>query len=144
MLIAGDVAKEASNGGGVCLILSDRKTHCELLQEALGMRGVKAALLTGDLKDRERKQVVSDIHSGQAKVIVATAQLIGEGFDAKELSTLFLATPIKFSGRLVQCLGRVLRPAPGKKARVYDYLDVNVGVLQAAARSRAYVWKQVA
>jgi superfamily II DNA or RNA helicase len=143
-LIISDVAKEARNGGGVCLVLSDRKTHCETLKGILRVKGIKAALLTGDLNDRERRQVVSDIQGGNVKVIVATAQLIGEGFDAKELSTLFLATPIKFSGRLIQCLGRVLRPAPGKdKAIVYDYVDP-VGVLQSAARSRAWVYRQVA
>jgi superfamily II DNA or RNA helicase len=71
-------------------------------------------------------------------VLVATGQLIGEGFDCPALSTLFLATPIRFSGRVLQYLGRVLRPAPGKeKARVYDYVDENVGVLVNAARARA-------
>lgn len=31
-----------------------------------------------------------------------------------------------------------MRPAPGKeKARVYDYVDAKVGVLKAAAMSRA-------
>jgi superfamily II DNA or RNA helicase len=72
---------------------------------------------------------------------VATGQLVGEGFDCPDLSTLFIATPIRFSGRVIQYLGRVLRPAPGKKtARVYDYVDVHVGPLQAAAqaRQRAY------
>ena len=60
---------------------------------------------------------------GGVKVLVATGQLIGEGFDCRELSTLFLATPIRFNGRLLQYLGRILRPAPGKdKARVYDYV----------------------
>ena len=76
------------------------------------------------------------------KVLVATGQLIGEGFDCKELSTLFLTTPIRFDGRVLQYLGRVLRPAEGKgKPKVYDYIDKNVGVLKAAAeaRRRAYL-----
>ncbi|MBW2668988.1 MAG: ATP-dependent helicase, partial [Deltaproteobacteria bacterium] len=48
-----------------------------------------------------------------------------------------LTTPIKFRGRVLQYLGRVLRPAPGKRiARVYDYVDVHVDVLKAAARAR--------
>jgi superfamily II DNA or RNA helicase len=53
-----------------------------------------------------------------------------------------LATPIKFDGRLLQYLGRVLRPSPGKdKARVYDYVDP-VGVLQNAARARRRVYSK--
>jgi len=34
-----------------------------------------------------------------------------------------------------------MRPAPGKKkAIVYDYVDVNIGVLEAGARSRMMVY----
>ena len=70
-------------------------------------------------------------------------QLIGEGFDHKDLSTLFMATPILFSGRLLQYLGRILRPAAGKeKARVYDYVDVMVDVLTAAAKARQKVYSR--
>jgi superfamily II DNA or RNA helicase len=85
--------------------------------------------------------VVEALNAGRVKVLVATGALLGEGFDCRELSTLFLATPIKFNGRLLQYLGRVLRPAPRKdKARVYDYLDPG-GVLQAAAKARASVYE---
>jgi superfamily II DNA or RNA helicase len=140
-LIAADVAREARDGGGVCLVLTDRKAHCEALQELLAERGITAEILTGDLGDRERARVVEDLNAGRVRVLVATGQLIGEGFDCRELSTLFLTSPIKFNGRLLQYLGRVLRPAPGKaRAKVVDFLDVNVGVLMAAAKSRQRVY----
>ena len=140
-LIAEDVAREARNGGGVSLILSDRKSHVETLVGLLADRGITAEMLTGDLSNGERQRVVEALNAGIVKVLVATGQLIGEGFDCRELSNLFLATPIKFNGRLLQYLGRVLRPAPGKeRAVVYDYCDIQVGVLKAAARSRAWVY----
>jgi superfamily II DNA or RNA helicase len=53
-LIASDVAKEARNGGGVCLVLSDRKAHCEALQAALEGHGIKAALLHGGPWERRK------------------------------------------------------------------------------------------
>jgi superfamily II DNA or RNA helicase len=135
-LIASDVAREAGNGGGVCLVLSDRKAHCDTLAAHLKDWGVESSVLTGDLGNGARAAVVEALNGGRVKVLVATGALLGEGFDCAALSTLFLATPIKFNGRLLQYLGRVLRPAPGKdKARVYDYLDP-VGVLKNAARSR--------
>jgi superfamily II DNA or RNA helicase len=88
-----------------------------------------------------RLAVVEALNGGKVRVLVGTISLLSEGFDSKNLSTLFLCTPIKFNGRLIQCLGRVLRPAPGKdKATVFDYLDINVGVLKAAARSRERVY----
>ncbi len=143
-LIAEDLVREASNGGGgVCLVLSDRKSHVEILVELLEDRGVTAAMLTGDMSNGDRAQVVEDLNAGRVKVLIATGQLLGEGFDCPELSTLFLTTPIRFSGRLIQYLGRVLRPAPGKGTPiVYDYVD-QVAVLQAAARARARVYGRV-
>lgn len=137
-LIASDIEKEVHNNDGVCLVLSDRKKHCETLQALLRYRyKISSELLTGDLSGSERRAVLDRLDQGDVKVLIATGQLIGEGFDRKDLSPLFLTTPIKFSGRVVQYLGRVLRPAPGKQtARVYDYVDVHVDVLKASAKAR--------
>lgn len=145
LLIASDIAREALNGGGISLVLSDRKTHCEAIQELLqDSFGISSDLLTGDVPAKQRQDIVDRLNQGKVKVLIATGQLIGEGFDCKGLSTLFMATPIKFNGRVLQYLGRVLRPAPGKsKARVYDYVDTNVGVLKASARARDRVYESI-
>ncbi len=144
ILIASDVVREAARNDGICLILSDRKAHCENLQAMLRYRfKLESELLTGDLDIADRQKVLERINNGQVKVVIATGQLIGEGFDCKDLTTLFLVTPIKFSGRLLQYLGRVLRPAAGKKyARVFDYVDVHVETLQKAARARELVYRK--
>ncbi len=142
-LIAADVAKETQKErGGVCLVLSDRKKHCETLQSLLRYKyKISSELLTGSLSAGHRQKVIDRLNKGRVKVLIATGQLIGEGFDCKELSTLFLATPIRFSGRVVQYLGRILRPAPGKeKARLFDYVDINVDTLKNAARARQKVY----
>jgi superfamily II DNA or RNA helicase len=125
-------------------VLSDRKAHCENLQALLRYRNkIDSELLTGDLPINQRQEVIEKLNDKKVKVLIATGQLIGEGFDCKELTTLFLATPISFSGRVLQYLGRVLRPAPGKQlARVFDYVDVNVNVLKKAANSRQRVYQQ--
>jgi superfamily II DNA or RNA helicase len=142
--IATDIAAEAARKRGICLVLSDRKAHCENLQAILRYRfKLESELLTGDLDMSERKQVVERMNRGNVLILIATGQLIGEGFDCKDLTTLFLATPIKFSGRLLQYLGRVLRPAPGKKyARVFDYVDVHVEPLKKAALARQRVYRR--
>ncbi len=142
VLIAGDVAREISEHNGISLVLSDRKAHCDNLRALLQLRfKIDAELLTGDLNPNERQAVIDRLNRKEGRVVIATGQLIGEGFDCRELSTLFLATPIRFSGRVLQYLGRVLRPAPNKKmARVFDYVDVHVDTLTkaAAARQKAY------
>jgi len=146
IMIAADVALEAINESGVCLVLSDRKEHCIELQRLLAdIFNVSADVLTGDLSRIDREAIVTRLEAGQVKVLIATGQLIGEGFDCKGLTTLFLATPIKFDGRLLQYVGRVMRPAPGKeRALVYDYVDGNVSVLAASARTRQRVYEQQA
>jgi superfamily II DNA or RNA helicase len=144
VLIAGDVARETATSAGICLVLSDRKAHCENLRALLKFRfKVESDLLTGDLNMEERQKVIERLNQEKVKVVVATGQLIGEGFDCRNLSTLFLATPIRFSGRVLQYLGRVLRPAPGKKtARVFDYVDIHVDTLTKAATARQKVYHQ--
>jgi superfamily II DNA or RNA helicase len=141
-LIASDIAGQAATDTGICLVLSDRKKHCETLQAILRYSfKIQSELLTGDLSTHQRQSVLGRLNEGKVKVLLATGQLIGEGFDHSELSTLFLVTPIKFSGRVLQYMGRVLRPARGKKkAKVYDYVDVNVDVLKAAAKARQRVY----
>jgi superfamily II DNA or RNA helicase len=144
VLIAGDVARETATSAGICLVLSDRKAHCENLRALLKFRfKVESDLLTGDLNMEERQKVIERLNQERVKVVVATGQLMGEGFDCRNLSTLFLATPIRFSGRVLQYLGRVLRPAPGKKtARVFDYVDIHVDTLTKAAMARQKVYHQ--
>jgi superfamily II DNA or RNA helicase len=88
------------------------------------------------VKADERARIVEDLNSRRAQVLVATAPLIGEGFDLKHLSSIFLATPVKFTGRVKQYIGRILRVSEGKdEAVIYDYLDVN-GMLKNSFASR--------
>ncbi|MGD0819762.1 MAG: DEAD/DEAH box helicase [Desulfomonilia bacterium] len=121
---------------GIALVISDRVAHCEDLFNAITGRGVKACLLTGSVQVKERARIVEELNRNQAQVLVATAQLIGEGFDLKQLSSIFLATPIKFTGRVKQYIGRILRVTEGKEdAFIFDYLDTN-GMLKNSFASR--------
>ena len=80
------------------------------------------------------------VKAGKCKVLIATTSLIGEGFDAPNLSALFLTTPIKFAGRLLQTAGRILRPSGGANPRLYDFRDDNISALRYSGfgRDRAY------
>ncbi len=135
--IVKDVLAECAKGdSGICLLVSDRVEHCRQFEEKLAEHGVKVLLLTGQTSAEQRTYIVQRVHGGEVQVLVATLQLIGEGFDCPGLSTLFLTTPITFEGRLLQVLGRIMRPATGKKARVYDYVDESISVLNRSANSR--------
>jgi superfamily II DNA or RNA helicase len=92
------------------------------------------------MPSEQRTTLIDDIRQGNIEVLISTVQLIGEGFDCSGLRALFLTTPIKFSGRLLQVVGRILRPSAGKKPRVYDYADP-VKVLESSARARSLIFK---
>ena len=143
-LIAEDIAREAKaleqdhdgDEPGTILVVSDRVRHCWNLADLLADVDIPCRVLTGATPADQRAELVEAIREGRVRVLISTVQLIGEGFDCPGLRSLFLTTPIKFTGRLLQVVGRILRPAAGKQPRVYDYVDP-VGVLQRSAQSRA-------
>jgi superfamily II DNA or RNA helicase len=144
--IAAEVAQMVHGGhSGTVLVVSDRVAHCEILSRKLQEAGVETELLTGRTPPEQRTCIVERVRQGRVQVLLSTLQLIGEGFDCPGLSSLVLATPIKFEGRLLQVVGRVMRPQEGKKAQVIDYVDVKIPVLRrsAAARAEMFVrWQQ--
>ena len=143
LLIVADIKNEAMNGP--CIVLTDRKTHAEDLVMLLNHERVNAEVCHGGVPRKEQESLIAAMNDGRLRVLVATGQLLGEGFDCKHLTALFLATPIKFSGRLIQYLGRVARSADGKtSARVYDYVDSLVPILMTAARERMRTYKKLA
>jgi len=137
-----DVTEFLRDNSGPVLVLSDRKAHCEDLAGMLIDQGIKTEILTGELATGKRKDAVERIVSGEVQAVCATGSLVGEGFDLPALSALFMATPLKFGGRLLQYVGRILRPAPGKdRATVFDYVDSREPVLAASARARMKVYE---
>ncbi|NCD25686.1 MAG: DEAD/DEAH box helicase [Deltaproteobacteria bacterium] len=142
-LIAQDVKRELAREAGTALVVSDRVGHLEALAACLRALGEDMVLLTGKTPTAQREAIVERTRAGKVRVLGSTVQLIGEGFDAPGLASLFLATPIKFSGRLLQVVGRVLRPQAGKVPRVFDYIDP-VGVLTASAKARAETYRRIA
>lgn len=143
-LIASDVVKELGRNAGIPLVVSDRVGHLETLRSCLKDRGVVMELLTGKTPRKQREAIVERIRAGQVQVLGSTLSLIAEGFDAPGLSALFLCSPIKSRGRLIQVIGRVLRPQAGKVPRVYDYNDVLVSVLKVSALARSREYRRIA
>lgn len=143
-MIINDIVSAVA-AGETCLVLSDRKMHCrELKKLVLKESDIPTAILTGDVPSAPRKQIVERINNGKIKVLIATGQLIGEGFDCRNLSALFLTLPIKFSGRIIQYLGRVLRPTRSKdKALIYDYFDPNIRCLYPGMKNRKKEYKKL-
>jgi superfamily II DNA or RNA helicase len=80
---------------------------------------------------------LAEAKAGDGILVIGTTPFIGEGFDAPVLDTLFLAGPISFHGLLIQCVGRVIRAAPGKDvAEVHDYHDQATPILAVSLQRR--------
>jgi len=138
-LIVADVLT-AVGAGRRCLVLSERVGHVEQLTAMLQAAGVAAVALHGGLGKRERTAVVAALNAGELAAVVATGSLVGEGFDVPRLDWLALATPVSYSGRVTQYIGRVSRTAPGKDdAVVIDYCD-NHRMLWSTWKNRKAVY----
>ncbi len=88
------------------LLLTERKEHIEVL--ALYLRNQTEILtISGDDSPKQRKLKHAQIKSGNFKVLIATGQLLGEGFDMEGFDVLVLAFPIAFEGKLKQYIGRL-------------------------------------
>ncbi|MCP4369881.1 MAG: DEAD/DEAH box helicase [Deltaproteobacteria bacterium] len=142
-LIVNGIARDLNKYKENILIVSDRQKHLKIMQEMLeDIHGIKSHVLTGSTATNKRKVIIAEVRSGECKVLFATTSLIGEGFDAPDLTALFMGTPIKFSGRLIQAVGRILRPKKGKKPRLYDMRDNNVSTLEYSGYARDRVYKK--
>jgi len=141
-LIVDCICKDIKDHNSSILVVSDRVQHCIELQSILDSKKIKSVLLASNLSTENRKKIVADMKSGKEKVAFATVQLVGEGFDLDCLACLCLTTPIKWKGRLIQVVGRILRPKEGKHPRVYDFRDDNVAVLRKIGKERDKVYKQ--
>lgn len=138
--ITGDILNYVrTDPDSTALVVSDRVSHCNVFVELLQKHQVSVALLTGQIAPEQRSQIVADVQNGKVQVLVATLQLISEGFDCSGLASLFLTTPITFEGRLVQVIGRILRPAANKVPMVYDYVDDQVAALRRSSAARQKV-----
>ena len=135
--IVSDVVEKIQQGGGTVLLVSDRVAHCQELLHGLRQKNIIAEMLTGSISLTARAKIVKQVQKGEVQVLLSTLQLISEGFDCPGLSTLILTTPIRFEGRLLQVVGRIMRPAEGKKALVIDYVDSKIGVLYRSGLARA-------
>ncbi|WP_346772878.1 DEAD/DEAH box helicase family protein [Rhodococcus sp. 14C212] len=132
----------AHHDGANILVLTTWVEHLTALSQQLTDAGCTVITLRGGMKARERQQITHEIATHRADqpplLIVGTGSFIGEGFDCPALDTLFLAAPVSFKGRLVQYVGRITRPHPGKAtATVHDYHDELTPVLASSLRKRA-------
>ena len=116
---------DAGERGRHCLVLTQWTSHLDRLTAVLTEHGRPPVVLRGGMGVKRRAAAFAQLEHPTADeplLVVATGPFVGEGFDCPAFDALFLAAPIAFKGRLVQYVGRILRPYRGKvTAEVHDY-----------------------
>lgn len=136
-IIVGDVLREAI-AGNFCLVVSDRKIHCEMLYDLIKVHWEKTGIATGNYSKKYVDEQVRKFYNNEITVLVTTFSLLGEGFDVDFLNRAFVTMPFRAEAKAEQLIGRIQRVADGKKdAIVYDYVDVNVGVLHSQFHTKS-------
>ncbi len=131
-LIADDIIQQTMDRNNV-LVLSERKEHLEIL--TLCLKGhCETIVISGDDSSPQRVSKLKQIYNGHYQVILSTGQFFGEGLDIRNISTLVLAFPFSFEGKLAQYIGRLLHSDTPKF--VIDYRDSKVAFLERQYKQR--------
>jgi len=141
-LIVGIIREEAAAGHS-CLVLSQRISHIQKLQTLLNGQdpAIKTGLITGKEPETYRNAAIEQARTGEIAVLFS-CRLADEGLDVPKLDRLFLVAPIRSTSRLIQQIGRIKRPFPGKKdAIVFDFLDDCISLAKSQFYTRSGVYK---
>jgi len=142
-----DDVKKCIDNGRTPLVLTRYKEHASLLSERMRAYADKVFLLSGDKSKKELQEIrekMEKVSQNETMILVATGQMVGEGFDYPRLDTLIMATPVSWKGIVEQYAGRLNRDYPGKKnVVVYDYVDSHIYKFDKMYGKRLKAYKQI-
>jgi DNA repair protein RadD len=121
--IVGDVVKTwmKLGRGRPTIAFAVNVNHSRHMVDSFAAAGVRARHIDANTPKDVRASVLSGLASGAVEV-VSNVGILTEGFDSPVVSCAIMARPTASLGLHLQCGGRVLRPAPGKKdALILDH-----------------------
>ena len=121
-LIADAYLKHGEGRKGV--VFGVKVEHAMNLAEAFRERNIPCAAVWGEMPEDERHDVLKRYAEGKLQVLTNVGVLT-EGWDVPETDIIMMARPTKSRGLYIQCVGRGLRIAPGKRnCLLIDFVDV--------------------
>lgn len=94
------------------LVFSAGIKHAEHIAEALTRRGIKCAVVSGNMDDRD--SILASFKAGEIQAVVNN-NVLTTGFDFPGIDLIGCLRPTRSASLWVQMLGRGTRPAEGKK-----------------------------
>ena len=125
------------------LILVNHVEHAENLIN-LDPQNLSDALVHGKTPLKQRREKLQSFVTGDRKILLGTASLFGEGFDAPMLSHLINAAGGRSPIQIVQRAGRSSRVSDGKSmGYVVDFGDFHLRTLYKHRVLRGQIYKSL-
>lgn len=133
--------------GRTPVVLTRYTDHAAKIYDRAKEYADKVFLLTGAKSKKEQRQLRTEMEAvaaNESMILIATGQLIGEGFDFPRLDTLIMATPVAWKGVVEQYAGRLNRDYKGKEnVMIYDYIDSHIPVFDRMYMKRLKAYKNI-
>jgi superfamily II DNA or RNA helicase len=137
-----EIVKEIINDN-MCLVLSDRVSHCHTLYDKLIKIYPFIEVVSGKTKKSESDKIIKKLEAKEITVLISTYQFLAEGVDIPILNRLFFTTPFRADNRTEQAVGRIQRTYIGNKdAKIFDFVDENK-LTQGQLNSRLEVYDRL-
>jgi len=116
-------------GSRILVFTSDNETAYAIARQQLIMP------MTCDIDRREREQALAAFRTGELRTLVS-AQVLNEGVDVPDADIAIVVGGVRGEREHVQRVGRLLRPAPGKHALVYELVMMGTHEERKSAKRR--------
>ena len=101
--------KKSIEEGRTPIVLTERLEHLKILNESLKKLDASVIIYKGNMGKKKTKEIQDIIknadENNKSRIILATSNSVGEGFDDSRLDTLFLTMPVSWKGRVIQYVG---------------------------------------
>ena len=125
----------ASDSRRYVLVLSERKSHLEIIEEGLKAANISYGYYIGGMKQSDR-----DTNAADKQVLLATYAMASDALNIKKLNCVILGSPRK---NVEQSTGRILRQRPEERQLdpiIVDVIDSH-GIYQGQWRKRMKYYK---
>lgn len=122
------VYKEKCVGSKIIAFCSSIEV-CEMFADEFNAAGIPSGVLHSKMAEEDFEKTERDFRRGVINVVFNVA-IFSEGYDAPEIDGVFLLSPTVSVAKFHQCIGRALRPHPGKShASIYDFVGITQSYL---------------
>jgi superfamily II DNA or RNA helicase len=122
-LIATAYVEHAADRKGI--LFAPTVASAQIMADALTEAGIPAAVISGQLGDDERRELIRK-HKAGALQVLANCAVLTEGYDDPEVSCVVVARPTRSRGLYIQMVGRGLRVDPLRPYEDQDCLVLDV------------------